>query len=202
ELRGCDVLFGCVDRDWPRLILCEVAYQYLIPLIDMGTEIGMANDEVQSLDTRVSYVAPGRACLQCAGVIKPESVALEGLSTPELERVLNMGYSRDFRLHNPAVMELNMRAAAQATLMLRHLFQPFLLTPLPSSVRESLTNFSVRVVSHAPKPDCNICNCGERVGAAYRYRLTTRPAPSHHVPSGRSEAAAGEDGVIQFDQSL
>ena len=39
ELRGCDLLVGCVDRDWARLILCELSYQYLIPLIDLGTEI-------------------------------------------------------------------------------------------------------------------------------------------------------------------
>ena len=64
-LRSCDLLVGCVDRDWPRLILSEVSYQYLIPYVDLGTEIGalLDGDEIQSVDARVSYVGPGRPCL-------------------------------------------------------------------------------------------------------------------------------------------
>ena len=174
ELRGCDALFGCVDRDWPRLIMCEVAYQYLVPFIDLGTEIGLNDAEVQSLDARVSYVAPGRPCLLCAGVVTSERVGLEGQTPEELDRVLSMGYSQDFRLRNPTVMELNMRAAAQAGLLLRHLLQPFLATPLPHSIRESLTNFSVRGVLHSAKTDCLLCGRDGRPGVGPRYRLTTR----------------------------
>src|ERR1017187_551313 len=42
--RRCNVLCGCVDREWPRLILSEAAYQYLLPLIDTGAEIALARD--------------------------------------------------------------------------------------------------------------------------------------------------------------
>jgi hypothetical protein len=174
DLRGCDVLFGCVDRDWPRLVLCEVAYQFLIPLIDLGTEIGITESEVQSLDTRVSYIAPGRPCLLCSGVVTRERVGLEGHSDEELDRILNMGYSEDLRLSRPAVMELNMRAAGQAGLLLRHLLQPFLATPLPHSIRESLTNFSIRGVNYGFVPNCMICGTPTREGSGYAYRLTTR----------------------------
>jgi hypothetical protein len=174
ELCGCDVLVGCVDRDWPRLILCEVACQYLIPLIDLGSEIGLTESEIQSLDTRVSYIAPGRACLLCAGVIKRERIALEGHSEQELDRIIDMGYNEDIRLNAPAVMELNMRAAAQAGLLLRHLLQPFLATPLPHSIRESLTNFSTRGVNFAVDPACLVCGMSERTGSGPRYPLTTR----------------------------
>jgi hypothetical protein len=174
HLRSCDALFGCIDRDWPRLILCEIAYQYLIPYIDLGSEIGLAGDEVQSLDTRVSYITSGRPCLLCAGVVTQERIRLEACSDDELQRVVAMGYSRDVRLHSPAVMELNMRAAAQATLLFRHLLQPFLATPLPHSIHESLTNFSVRGVMHTKKLDCVVCGCPDRVGAGARFRLTTR----------------------------
>jgi hypothetical protein len=174
QLRGCDVLCGCVDRDWPRLILCEAAYQYLIPLIDLGSEIGVRDSEIQSLDSRVSYVSPGRACLLCAGVIKRERVVLEGHSDQELGRIIDMGYNEDIRLDVPAVMELNMRAAAQAGLLLRHLVQPFLATPLPHSIRESLTNFSTRGVNFAVDPACLVCGLPERLGSGSRYPLTTR----------------------------
>lgn len=174
ELRGCDLLFGCVDRDWPRLILCEAAYQYLIPLIDLGTEIGLNSSEVQSLDTRVSYIAPGRACLVCAGIVRRERLALEGHSDEELDRIMDMGYNEEFRISSPAVMELNMRAAAQAGLLLRHLLQPFLMTPLPHSIRDSLTNFSTRGVEATADPNCMVCGIPDRCGSGAKFPLTTR----------------------------
>lgn len=176
ELRGCDLVFGCIDRDWPRLILSQVAYQYLIPYIDLGTEIGVS-DTVQSLDSRVSYVAPGRPCLVCSGIISPERIRLEGYEADELGRVIAMGYSSDIRLAAPSVMDLNMRAASYAVLVARHLLQPFLSLPLPTHIKESLTNYSVRAVRHQPRAECVICNSEGRTGRGDSLPLTIRTRP-------------------------
>jgi hypothetical protein len=156
--------------------LSEVAYQYLVPLIDMGTEIGLApgDVELQSLDSRVSYVVPGKPCLRCTGIVTDEEVRLEGLSGEELERVISMGYSRDIRLSAPAVMDLNMRAASYAMLLLRHLLQPFMASPVPTSIRESLTNFTTRTRFEESSVDCLICSLPERLGSGARFPLTTR----------------------------
>jgi molybdopterin/thiamine biosynthesis adenylyltransferase len=176
DLRGCDVLFGCVDREWPRLILSEVAYQYLVPVIDMGTEVGMAAEgaELQSLDARVSYVVPGNPCLSCAGLVSSEGLRLEGLSEEELERTIGLGYCRDIRMKAPAVMDLNMRASSLATLLLRHLLQPFMVTPLPTSIRESLTNLTIKSRFEQAHSDCLICGSQGRLGSGSRFRLSTR----------------------------
>jgi hypothetical protein len=173
DLLACDVLIGCVDRDWPRLILSEIAYQFHIPYLDIGTEIGLGPEGIASLDVRASYTAAGRPCLMCAGVISPERIRLEGYGEAELERVLGMGYSTDFRLKAPAVMELNMRAASWAMLLLRHLLQPFLEEPLPHSIRESITNFSTRSREHAQTAGCPICANPERLGAGGVFPLHT-----------------------------
>ena len=174
ELRACDVLFGCIDRDWARLILSEVSQQYLIPYIDLGTEIGIGEEGVQSVDSRVSYMAPGRPCLLCSGIVSPERVRLEGLGDEELERVIGMGYSEDIRLVAPAVMDLNMRAASYGVLVLRHLMQPFLNTPLPTHIKESLTNYSVKAVRRERNPECPVCGVEWRTGCGDARRLTTR----------------------------
>jgi hypothetical protein len=178
QLAGCDIVFGCIDREWPRLILSELAYQYLIPVIDMGTEVGLSSNgqELQSLDARVSYMIPGNPCLRCAGLVTSEGLRLESLSEEELDLTLALGYSRDFRLKAPAVMDLNMRAASLAMLLFRHLLQPFMATPLPTSIRESLTNFVVKRRSESSHPDCLVCNLPERIGSGARYRLSTRDA--------------------------
>ena len=175
ELRGCDFIFGCVDnRDWPRLVMTEVAYQYLIPYIDLGTEIGIDDLGVQSLDSRVSYIAPGRACLLCSGIVSEERVRLEGLEPDEKARVLAMGYSRDVLMGAPAVMDLNMRAASYGVLVLRHLLQPFLDTPLPTHIKEALTNYSIRRLRVDSRENCHICGPSGRQALGDAIRLTTR----------------------------
>ena len=137
ELRRCDAIVGCVDNsDWARLIMTEVSYQYLIPYIDIGTEIGVGENHIQSLDSRVSYLRPDRPCLLCSGLISLERVRLEGLASEELQRVLAMGYAKNRTLTAPAVMDLNMRAASYGVLVLRHLLQPFLDMPLPTHIIE------------------------------------------------------------------
>jgi hypothetical protein len=174
ELRGCDFIFGCVDKDWPRLVMTEVALQYLIPYVDLGTEIGIDDLGVQSIDSRVSYVAPGRACLLCSGIVSQERVRIEGLEAGEKARVLEMGYTKDVRLAAPAVMDLNMRSASYAMLVMRHLLQPFLDTPLPTHIKEGLTNYSIKRVQMVAREDCHICGrCGRR-GFGDTLRLTTR----------------------------
>lgn len=89
-----------------------------------------------------------------------------------------MGYSKDIRLNTPAVMDLNMRAASLAGLFVRHIYQPFLATPLPHTVRETVTNFSPKPQRLAPAPDCIVCNCLERLGSCDRFRLSTRATAS------------------------
>jgi ThiF family len=174
ELRSCDLLIGCVDRDWPRLVLCEVAYQYLIPLIDIGAEIGVADMHIQSVDSRVSFVGPGRPCLCCSGVISADRIRVEGYSTDEQNRVLNMGYTQDIRIKAPAVMDLNMRSASTAMLLLRHLLQPYLLTPLPHAIKEAVTNFAMCSMKYNSKFECTLCGTDAAVQLADSAVLTTR----------------------------
>ncbi len=174
ELRGCDLLIGCVDRDWPRLILSEVSYQYLLPYLDLGTEIGISDDCIQSIDSRTSYVCPGRPCLLCSKVVSQERLRLETLESDEQDRVIKMGYSADIRLKAPAVMELNMRSASLAMFLLRNLLQPFLAAPVPHTIKEALTNYSTRQLFYSVMPKCPCCD-SERLGAGGSSRLSTRP---------------------------
>lgn len=174
ELRSLDFIFGCVDdAHWARLVMTEICYQYLIPYIDLGTEIGFGDSGVQSVDSRVSYCAPGRICLLCSGIILEERVRLEGLAPDEKNRVLAMGYSKDAVLAAPAVMDLNMRASSLAALVLRHLLQPFMETPLPVHIKESVANFSIRKVSKKTTRECHICGGDGRAGLGDSRRMTT-----------------------------
>lgn len=168
RLRDADVTFGCVDKAYPRLLLSQFAYQYLRPYIDVGAEIGANANGIVALNARTNYVGPGRSCLMCTGLVKPRQLHFESLSSAERERVARQGYSDDLILDQPAVMDLNMHAAACGVILLRHLLQPFLLTPLPATISENLATFTTLAVKdrRAPKGDCRICQENPKAGFA------------------------------------
>ena len=174
-LNEADFIFGCVDRDFPRMLLCQYAYQYRVPYIDVGAEIGGDNEGIVSTDARANYIAPGRWCLRCTGLVSARRLAFESLTGPERKRRIAQGYSDDLLLKQPAVMDLNMRAASMGMMLLRHLLQPFLLDPLPVTLSENLVTYNMKPVAavRARNDKCDICrfnpfagcgDCGESVG--------------------------------------
>jgi hypothetical protein len=166
RLREADVIVGCLDKAFPRLTLCEFAYRYHRPYIDVGAEIGADKSGIVSLDARTSYVAPGRHCLQCAGVVTARQLGFESLAAAERARVRALGYADDLVIKQPAVMDLNMRAASFGMMVLRHLLQPFLLTPLPVMVLENMVTYSTKAVREprALNPKCPVCQANRRAG--------------------------------------
>ncbi len=166
RLRDADLIFGCVDKAYPRKLLCEFSYRYLRPYIDVGSEIGGDEQGIVSLDSRTNYVAPGRSCLLCTGLVTPRELTFESLSRAERERVIALGYSRDLIIKKPVVMDLNMRSASYGMIVLRHLLQPFLLTPLPVTIAENLVTYTILPLDKpkAANSACRICQRNPYVG--------------------------------------
>lgn len=166
QLRSVDIVFGCVDAAYPRLLLSKFAYQYLRPYIDVGSEIGGDDHGIVSVDARTSYVAPGRPCLRCCGLTPPRQLTFESLAHEERQRVVGLGYSDDLLLKQPSTMDLNMRSASYGMMFLRHLLQPFLMPPFPLAVQENLVTYATRPIMSAREADerCNICHMNPSFG--------------------------------------
>lgn len=174
RLAGFDVLIGCVDRNWPRLVLNQVARHYLVPLIDVGTEIATSERGVDACTTRASYVRPDGPCLICSGVVDVKELGVESLADEEQERIAALQYGAT--LVQPAVMELNARASSYGALILRHLVQAMLREPLPVHILESLLTFGTNASSGSARdPNCFICGAAIVVGMGDRGNLSTRP---------------------------
>lgn len=114
-----DVLFCCVDTLEARQIADLIAAAFLIPLFDVGVVIPVrkAGEGVAIADVcgRIDYVQPGGASLQDRGVYSPASLRAEYLrnTAPEAHRQeLKAGYIKGLIEEAPAVITLNMRAAA------------------------------------------------------------------------------------------
>lgn len=76
-LSRCDVIFSCVDRQAPRSVLNEVAYQRFIPLIDVGVGLSTAEGSIMGGTVRATLVGPGLPCLYDYGVVRPDVIAAE-----------------------------------------------------------------------------------------------------------------------------
>lgn len=165
-LREADLIIGCVDRAIPRHLMGKIAMQYLRPYVDVGSEIGGDKNGIIALMARASLIHAGRPCLKCLGVVTDRQLAFESLAQAERARVAKLGYSDDLVINQPAVMDLNAHAAGYGMMLVRHLLQPFLLEPLPSSIFENLVTFSARQQISAKTPDraCSVCRSNPHIG--------------------------------------
>lgn len=115
----CDVVFCCVDTFEARQIADLIAAAFLLPLFDVGVVIPVRKkgDMVAIADVcgRVDYVQPGGATLQDREVYTPETLRGEYLrkAAPEAhQQEIEAGYLKGLAEEAPAVITLNMRAAA------------------------------------------------------------------------------------------
>jgi hypothetical protein len=115
----CDVVFCCVDTLEARHIADLIAATFLLPLFDVGVVIPVRKKgsafAIADVCGRIDYVQPGGSTLQDRGIYTPESLRGEYLQrvAPEAhQQELEAGYLKGLADQAPAVITLNMRAAA------------------------------------------------------------------------------------------
>lgn len=114
-----DVVFCCVDTLEARQIADLIAAAFLLPLFDVGVVIPVRKKggafAIADVCGRIDYVQPGGSSLQDRGVYTPESLRGEYLRkvAPDAhQQELDAGYIKGLVEEAPAVIALNMRAAA------------------------------------------------------------------------------------------
>ena len=153
ELLNADLIFACTDSHGSRSVLQQVAYQYLIPCIDMGVTITALGGRISHIFGRVQLLAPGLACLTCDSLLDPNEVRRDMMT--EFERQADP-YVRGAHEPAPAVMSLNGAVASLAVTMLLAIA-----AGIPMKGRHLLYNAmipSLRSARSEPKPDCYICS--------------------------------------------
>jgi molybdopterin/thiamine biosynthesis adenylyltransferase len=114
-LKGLDLLFGCTDNHGSRLILNQLAVQYLIPYLDLGAGLAVApDDRLTAAGGQVRLVRPGSFCLACLDGIDRTRAAQDLMSTPARQRQMARGYAQGIGLPTPAVLFLNAEMASLA----------------------------------------------------------------------------------------
>jgi hypothetical protein len=114
-LKGLDLLFGCTDNDGSRLILNQLAVQYLVPYLDLGTGLQVTDGTwLAAAGGQVRLVRPGAFCLACIDGIDRTREARDLMSPLERQREVVRGYVQGTDLPTPAVLFLNAAVASQA----------------------------------------------------------------------------------------
>ncbi len=160
ELRRCDLIFGCTDKQQPRAILVQLALRYLIPVIDMGVVINSDNGTIRDVIGRVTTLIAGEACLFCRKRITPEGIRLESLSKEERDQLAKEGYAPELEGAAPSVAPFTSAIASFAISELLHRLTGYMGKERQSS--ELLCFFDQsRLRTNRPEPDAN-CLCAQR----------------------------------------
>jgi molybdopterin-synthase adenylyltransferase len=153
ELLDTDVVFCCTDSQGSRALLTQMAYQYFLPVFDMGVRIEVVESKVEQITGRVQMLAPGISCLVCQNLLDPEAVRRDFLSASQ--RAADP-YIVGATVPQPAVMSLNGTVASLGVTM-------FLaaVAGIPLRSRHQVVRFEsgvVRSIVSEPDPRCVICS--------------------------------------------
>lgn len=153
ELRRADFIFSCTDSHGSRAVIQQIAYQYLIPCIDVGSVISASGGHITGIHGRVQALAPGLPCFACCELLDSEEVRRDMMNAEERQRDV---YIQGGHEPAPAVISINGTVTSIAMTMFLAM-----MVGVPSEGRHVLYNArtpSIRVVSFSRNPNCYICS--------------------------------------------
>lgn len=128
-LRSCDVIFGCTDDHFGRVVLNRLAVWYYIPVIDMAVSVDSSEGIIREITGRVTILMPGNACVQCRRRVDQWRMKAEILrrhNPSEYQNRVQEGYAPELGLRDPAVVMFTTGVAARAVTELLQLLTGFM----------------------------------------------------------------------------
>lgn len=171
KLLAADFIFSCTDSQASRAVVNQLAYQYLIPCIDMGVGIHVKDHAIRFIAGRVQMLSAGLPCLICTDKLDFEQVRREMLT--EEQRKADQ-YIQGAEVKQPAVISLNSTVSSGAVTM-------FLaaVAGVPSAARMLSYDGklgTMRAVATEPRPGCIACSEEGGMGLGSSWSLPTRKA--------------------------
>lgn len=101
-----DVIFLCTDEHWGRSIVNQIAYQYLIPTINLGARIKPGDDILTAGVGTVDILRPDKACLWCKQFLNAGRIYAESIPRSKRESLKREGYVEDIDTNTPSVVSV------------------------------------------------------------------------------------------------
>src|SRR6266540_2287985 len=154
-IAGADVVFGCLDRDLPRLQLTELCARYAKPFFDLASDTGGEGEEIW-YGGRVVF-CDGWRCLVCLDLLDQQEIARDSMSPEQRE-----AHDRIYGIERgalagtgPMVVSLNGAVASLAVTEFM-LFVTGMRAPAGQLIYRAETRVVRRVVDE-PEPGCYFC---------------------------------------------
>ncbi len=171
-----DIIFGCTDNESSRAVLNRFAYQYFVPVIDVGTRIVATGGNIVGAAGRVSMVGPSLPCLWCGYHLDATRIRAETMDSHERDKLEREGYIEGVDEVAPAVISLNSTVASLSLTMLIGALTPFGKVPQdsPEQIYDAIDGTVFRV-SPVPNPFCHVCGSKGVLGLGDLEEVTTFP---------------------------
>jgi hypothetical protein len=122
-----DVIFLCTDEHWGRSIVNQIAYQYLIPTINLGARIDSGDGQMAIGGGSVDLLLPDKPCLWCKNILRADRIAAESMPRSKRNELQRLGYVEGIHGVAPAVVSLTTTVAGLAVNLFLQLLTDFML---------------------------------------------------------------------------
>lgn len=114
RLRDCDFILLAADTMLARDVVNQLAYQYLIPCLQVGSKVVLRPETAEVLDVFgvVRSLGTTQGCMRCNGLIDQAKLSEEALSDPVQRQ--NQRYVDDPAIEAPSVITVNAMSAGWA----------------------------------------------------------------------------------------
>ena len=113
-LPGADVLFGCLDKDGPRLILNEFSRVFVLPYFDLASGMEAPEGTFTQAGGRIAIVEPDGPCLACMKELDHREARYSLAPPDQQRRDREEGYVDGWDVPQPSVVSLNGTIASMA----------------------------------------------------------------------------------------
>ena len=120
----CDIAISTTDTQSSRALLNQIAYQFWLPIINVGVRVGTKkNGLISGMPIEIRLLLPDNGCLWCRrGVLDSQAIYEENLQAEERRQLAAEGYVQGLDGPQPSLTPLNYFASAAAIVTLLRLY--------------------------------------------------------------------------------
>ena len=175
-----DVVFLCTDDHWGRAMVNQVAYQYLVPTINLGMRIDAPKHRLTGARGVVDLLQPDTPCLWCKGSIRANRIAAESMPDDQRQALEREGYAEGVGTQAPSVISVTTTLAGLGASVFLQLVTGF----MGEGGRFSRLNYDILegTVSRGKTPTLEGCICRRVRGRGHLEPLPTVNVQPYEIP--------------------
>jgi len=121
-----DIVFCCTDDHWGRSVVNQIAYQHMIPTINIGVRIDAHEGMLRGGTGSLHVLRPGIPCMWCYEYLRSDVIRAESLPPEDYKSLSNEKYVVGLDSPAPSVVSLTTTMAGLAVTQFLQLLTGFM----------------------------------------------------------------------------